>query len=128
MLNSVSIMGRLTADPELKTTENGKTVVNFSVATERRFAKTKEERKTDFFEVAAWSSTAEFIVKHFSKGSMIAINGELQTKSYLDKKTDTKRTKVFILTDNVSFCGSKKKTTEPEADEYLNYDPIEETY
>lgn len=126
MLNSVSMTARLSADPELKTTESGKSVVNFSVANERRFAKSKEERKSDFFEVVAWASTAEFIVKYFSKGSMIAINGVLQTRSYIDKKSNTKRTKVFILTDDVSFCASKNKTTEPEAGESLEYEIIEE--
>ena len=109
MLNCAIIMGRLTADPELRTTTSGVSVTSFSVAVDRNYQKAGTERQTDFINVVAWRQTAEFISRYFRKGSMIAIQGSIQTRNYEDK-TGAKRTAVEIVADNVSFCGSKAET------------------
>ena len=98
--------GRLVADPELKTTQSGNSVCTFRVAVDRSYAPQGEERKADFIDIVAWRQTAEFIRKYFQKGSMIAIDGSIQTRSYQDKQGGN-RTKVEILANNVSFCGPK---------------------
>ncbi len=109
MLNCAIIMGRLTADPELRTTTSGISVTSFSVAVDRSYQKQGEERQADFINVVAWRQTAEFVTRYFHKGSMIAIQGSIQTRNYEDK-TGAKRTAVEILADNVSFCGSKAES------------------
>lgn len=106
MLNVVALMGRLVYDPELKTTQNGTNVCSFRIAVDRSFARQGEERKADFIDVTAWRQTAEFVSKYFQKGSMIAIEGSLQTRQYQDKNGNN-RTKVEVVASNVSFCGSK---------------------
>ena len=109
MINNVVLMGRLTAVPELKTTQSGISTVRFSVAVERRYNKQGEERQTDFIDCVAWRQTAEFVSKYFNKGSMIAVIGSIQTRSYEDKNGN-KRKAVEVQVDNVSFCGSKGET------------------
>lgn len=109
MLNCAIIMGRLTADPELRTTGSGISVTSFSVAVDRRFQRQGEEKQTDFINVVAWRQTAEFVTRYFHKGSMIAVQGSIQTRNYEDKNGN-KRTAVEIVADNVSFCGSKAET------------------
>lgn len=109
MLNCAIIMGRLTADPELRTTPNGISVTSFSVAVDRSYQKSGEERQTDFINVVAWRQTAEFVSRYFHKGSMIAVQGSIQTRNYEDK-TGAKRTAFEIVADNVSFCGSKAES------------------
>ena len=109
MLNSIIIMGRLTADPELRTTSSGLSVSSFTVAVDRGYAKPGEEKKTDFIPVVAWRSTADFVSKYFRKGSMIAVQGSLQTRNYEDKNGN-KRTAFEIIADQVSFCGSKAES------------------
>lgn len=106
MLNIVALMGRLVYDPELKTTQNGTNVCSFRIAVDRSFTRQGEERKADFIDVTAWRQTAEFVSKYFQKGSMIAIEGSLQTRLYQDKQ-GSNRTKVEVLANNVSFCGPK---------------------
>lgn len=106
MLNVVALMGRLVYDPELKTTQNGTNVCSFRIAVDRSFTRQGEERKADFIDVTAWRQTAEFVSKYFQKGSMIAVEGSLQTTSYQDKNGNN-RTKVEVIASNVSFCGSK---------------------
>ena len=108
MLNCAVIMGRLVADPELRTTPNGISVTSFCVAVDRSFVKAGEERKADFINVVAWRQTADFVTRYFHKGSMIAVQGSIQTRSYEDKNGN-KRTAVEIVADNVSFCGSKSE-------------------
>lgn len=108
MLNCAVIMGRLTADPELRTTTSGISVTSFSVAVDRSYVRPGEERQTDFINVVAWRQTAEFVTRYFHKGSMIAVQGSIQTRNYEDK-TGAKRTAVEIVADNVSFCGSKNE-------------------
>ena len=108
MLNCAVIMGRLTADPELRQTPSGVSVTRFTVAVDRGYVKAGEERKADFINVVAWRQTAEFVSKYFQKGSMIAVQGSIQTGSY--EKDGVKRYTVEISADNVSFCGSKSET------------------
>ena len=103
MLNVVAIQGRLTHDPELKTTPNGVSVCSFRIACERSYSSKGEERKADFFTITAWRQTAEFVCKYFQKGSMIAVEGSLQTRQYQDQQGNN-RTVVEIVANNVSFC------------------------
>ena len=109
MLNNAVIMGRLVADPELRTTGSGISVTSFTVAVDRRFVRQGEERQTDFIDVIAWRQNAEFIRKYFRKGSMIAIQGYIQTRTYEDKNGN-KRTAFEVIAREVSFCGSKSET------------------
>lgn len=108
MLNCAVIMGRLTADPELRTTNNGISVTSFSVAVDRSYQRAGAERQTDFINVVAWRQTAEFVSKYFHKGSMIAVQGSIQTRRYQDRNGNN-RTAFEIVADNVSFCGSKSE-------------------
>ena len=108
MLNSAIIMGRLTADPELRTTATGLQTVRFTVAVDRNYTKPGEEKKADFISCVAWRQQAEFISKYFSKGSMIAIQGSIQTGSY-DDRNGVKRYTTDIIVDRASFCGSKNE-------------------
>ena len=106
MLNSIIIMGRLTADPELRSTSSGLSVTSFTVAVDRGYVRAGEEKKADFIPVVAWRQTADFVSKYFRKGSMIAVQGSLQSRSYEDKNGN-KRVAYEIIADQVSFCGSK---------------------
>lgn len=110
MINVVVLMGRLVADPELKSTANGIATTSFRIAVDRNFAnKQTGERQADFINIVAWRQTAEFICKYFRKGSMIAIEGSLQTRSYEDKDGN-KRTAYDVVANNVSFTGSKAES------------------
>ena len=109
MINSVVLMGRLTADPELRTTTTGKSVCSFRVAVDRGYSKNAEERQADFINVVAWENTANFVCRYFSKGSMIALQGSIQTRQCEDK-TGAKRTAFEVIAREVSFCGSKSET------------------
>ena len=109
MINNAVIMGRLTADPELRTTGNGIGVCGFTVAVDRNYRPEGEERQTDFINVVAWRKTADFVSRYFSKGQMIAVQGSIQTRNYEDRNGN-KRTAVEIVADNISFCGSKAET------------------
>lgn len=106
MLNVVVLMGRLVADPELKTTQSGNSVCTFRVAVDRSYTAKDEERKADFFTITAWRQRAEFICKYFQKGSLIAIEGSLQTRQYQDKNGNN-RTATEVLASRVNFAGSK---------------------
>lgn len=109
-------MGRLTADPECKKTANDTSFTRFSIAVDRSFANKQGERTTDFINITAWRQTAEFICKYFKKGSMIAIEGSLQSNNYEDKDGN-KRTSYDVVASNVSFTGSKAEsgTANPNA-------------
>lgn len=103
-MNIVAIMGRLTADPELRTTSSGTSVTSFTVAVDREFKKDE----TDFLNVVAWRQTADFITRYFKKGKMIAIVGSIQTRVYEDKNGN-KRTATEIIAEKASFCGDKNE-------------------
>ena len=107
-MNVAILMGRLTADPELKHTPNNVAVTNFTIAVDRSYAKAGEARQTDFIDIVAWRSTAEFICKYFRKGQMIALQGSIQTRSYTDKQGN-KRKAFEVVADGVHFCGSKSE-------------------
>ena len=111
MFNLVVLTGRLTADPELKTTTNGVSVSSFRIAVDRAYQKQGEERQADFIDIVAWRQTADFVCRYFKKGSMIAVQGSIQTRNYEDKQGN-KRTAVEVVADNVSFCGSKNESTQ----------------
>ena len=106
MLNHVSIMGRLARDPELRTTTSGKSVVSFTIATDRNRKDANGQNQTDWIRMTAWEKTAEFICKYFQKGSMIAIDGRLQSKTYQDKNGNT-RTDMEVVVEEVNFVGAK---------------------
>ncbi len=110
MLNMVAIMGRLTAEPELRHTPSGISVTTFTVAVNRSYVKQGAERPTDFIDVVAWRTTAEFICKYFKKGQMIAIDGSIQTRTYVDKE-EKKRKAFEILANNVYFTESKSSSS-----------------
>lgn len=107
MLNSVALMGRLTADPELRHTNNDIAVTRFTLAVNRSFAKAGAERQTDFIDIVAWRSTAEFVSRYFHKGQLVAIEGSIQTGSYQDKDGNKRRT-FEVVASNVHFAESKK--------------------
>jgi single-strand DNA-binding protein len=107
MLNTVVLLGRLTADPELRSTQAGTSVVQFTVAVDRNYAKQGEEKQTDFISCVAWKQTAEFISKHFGKGRMVAIEGRLQSRTY-DDKNGSKHYITEVIVENVSFTGEPK--------------------
>jgi single-strand DNA-binding protein len=107
MYNRTIIVGRLTADPELKQTPNGVSVCSFSVAVSRAYAPKGGERQTDFFNVVAWRSTAEFICRYFIKGNALLIEGSMESREYTDKNNQNRRVWELIA-NNVSFVESKK--------------------
>ena len=109
MINNVVLMGRLVATPELRNTQTGVAVTSFSLAVERSYARAGEQRQADFIDCVAWRNTAEFISRYFQKGSMIAITGSIQTRTY-DDKNGNKRKATEIIVDQASFCGSKSET------------------
>nr|DAE67042.1 MAG TPA: Single strand binding protein [Bacteriophage sp.] len=106
MLNVVAIMGRLVADPELRTTPAGVNVCQFRIACDRNFARQGEQRQADFVDIVAWRAQADFVCKYFSKGSLIAINGRIQTRNYQDKNGNN-RTAFAVVAENINFGGSK---------------------
>ena len=124
-INTAVIMGRLTADPELKTTASGLSVLSFSVAVERNYQKEGEEKAVDFINVVAWRKTAEFVSKYFHKGSMIAVEGSIQTRKYEDKDGN-KRTAFEILANTVSFCGKEVSSTPAESTPFTGTDTADD--
>lgn len=106
MLNVVAIMGRLVADPELRTTPAGVNVCQFRIACDRNFARQGEQRQADFVDIVAWRAQADFVCKYFSKGSLIVINGRIQTRNYQDKNGNN-RTAFAVVAENINFGGSK---------------------
>jgi single-strand DNA-binding protein len=109
MINTVALMGRLTYEPELRTTPSGVSVLSFQIACDRNYQRSGEERKADFIDCVAWRQTAEFISRYFHKGSMIAVEGSIQTENFTDKDGN-KRKQIQVVANNVSFCGSKAET------------------
>lgn len=122
MLNVVVLSGRLTADPELKTTNNGISVCGFTIAVERRYRQ-GEERQADFINIVAWRSSAEFVSKYFKKGQMIAVRGAIQTRRYQDKDGNN-RTAFEVVADDVQFADFGKKEDKPSADVDPANDPL----
>lgn len=107
MLNAVCLMGRLVADPELRHTQTQIPVTSFRIAVDRTFQQKGQEKQTDWIDIVAWRNTAEFVSRYFHKGSMIVVQGAIQTRSYNDKEGN-KRTAVEIVANNVFFGESKR--------------------
>ncbi|MCI5599161.1 MAG: single-stranded DNA-binding protein [Ruminococcus sp.] len=107
MLNRVILMGRITQDLELKTTASGISVTSFSIAVDRNYVKQGEQRQTDFINIVCWRQQAEFVCRYFGKGSMIAIEGQLQSRTY-QAKDGTNRYVTEVVADNVSFTGERR--------------------
>ncbi len=105
MFNLVVLTGRLTVDPELKTTPSGVSVTTFSIAVDRPYRKDKEQ-DTDFITIVAWRQTAEFITHYFTKGSLIGIEGSIQTRRYQDKNGNN-RTAFEVVANNAQFVMPK---------------------
>ena len=108
MLNVIALMGRLVADPELRHTPNGIATCTFRIAVDRNFVRAGEERKADFIDIVAWRSTAEFVSKYFTKGSMAAVSGRLQIRDWTDREGG-KRRSAEVVADNVYFGESKRR-------------------
>ena len=117
MLNHIVLMGRLTRDPELRYTQSQIPVASFSLAVDRDFGgRDGGERQTDFIDIVAWRSTAEFVSKYFTKGSMAVVSGRLQIRDWTDKEGG-KRRSAEVIADNVYFGDSKpKEDGAPSAD------------
>jgi single-strand DNA-binding protein len=123
MLNKVVIMGRLTADPELRMTQSEKPVATFTLAVERDFKGPNGTREADFINCVAWNNTAEFINKYFKKGNMAVVSGRLQTRKW-EAPDGRKGIATEIVAENVYF-GESKKTTQEAPAEQQQYEPIE---
>ena len=108
MLNIVAIQGRLSADPEQRTTQNGTPVTSFSLAVHRNI-KSGDEYPTDWIDCVAWKDTAEFICKYFQKGQLMAVNGALQTRSY--EKDGVKRQTTQVVVQSAYFCESRNTSS-----------------
>ena len=105
--NGVHIMGRITRDLELRHTQSGTAVCQFCVAVTRSFKDANGEYQSDFIDCVAWRNSAEFITKYFSKGALIALDGELQTRNYTDKDGN-KRKATELLVSSAAFTGEKR--------------------
>jgi single-strand DNA-binding protein len=112
-MNNVQLIGRLTADPELKHTQSGTACTRFNVAVDRR-VKQGEEKQTDFITIVAWQQRAEFICKYFSKGQKIALTGSIKTGSYTDRDGN-KRNTFEVWAENVEFCESKAEKAQNQS-------------
>lgn len=116
MLNKIFVMGRLTADPELRRTQSGTPVASFTVAVDRDFKSQNGEKETDFIPVVAWRQTGEFVGRYFIKGRMAVVEGRLQNRNWTDRDGN-KRTTSEIVADQVYFGDSKKDEMKATADE-----------
>ena len=115
MLNVVAIMGRLARDPELRQTTTGKSVASFRIACDRGRRDANGQSQADWIDVVAWDRQAEFVCKYFQKGSLIVVDGRLQTRTYQDKNTGANRTAV-IVANNVNFAAPKSANAAPMGD------------
>ena len=108
-MNNVSLIGRLTADPELRHTQSDLAMTRFSIAVDRSYTKPGEDSQADFINLVAWRHTAEYICKYFTKGQRIGITGEIRTGSYTDKNGN-KRTSFEVFVNNAYFCESRNSS------------------
>lgn len=133
MLNVIAIMGRLSRDPELRQTTTGKSVASFTIACSRGRKDVNGKDLVDWIPVVAWEHTAEFVCKYFEKGSLIAIDGRLQSRTYKDRDGNN-RTAIEIVANNANFAGSKSSNggsnSVPAGGSYneptVQYDEIED--
>lgn len=123
MLNHIELQGRLTKDPEMRTTGNGTAVTSFTLAVERDFAdKDTGDRLCDFIDCVAWRGAAEFIARNFRRGQMAVVSGRLEIRRYTDKEGNTKRATEINVRD-VYFCGEKKSADENQVPPWDANDP-----
>ena len=124
MLNHITIMGRLTRDPEMRSTQSGVAVASFTLAVDRDFSgKDGGEKQTDFIDCTAWRHTAEFVSKYFTKGRMAVVSGRLQIDNYTDNDGN-KRKSAKVVADNIYFGDSKKDgATGSQSDEAASLTP-----
>ena len=116
MLNHITLMGRLTRDPELRYTQSNTAVASFTLAVERDFGSRESgERQTDFIDCVAWRQTGEFVSKYFQKGSMAAVSGRLQIRDWTDRDNNRRRS-AEVVVDNVYFCESKRSRENNQTD------------
>ena len=130
MLNRAILMGRLVSDPELKTTASNVSVSSFRIAVDRSYVKSGEERKADFIDIVCWRHTAEFVCRYFSKGSLIAVEGQLQSRTY-QAKDGTNRYVVEVVADSVHFTGERKdgaNNKQTPSQSQQNYAPQQQNY
>ena len=113
-MNVICLLGRLVADPELKSTQNGIAVTSFCIAVDRSYQPKGQERQTDFINCVAWRNTAEFITRFFHKGQRIALQGSLQSRNYNDREGN-KRTAYEVVIDNASFVDPKSSNSDAAA-------------
>ena len=113
MLNKIILMGRLTRNPELRHTGNGTAVASFALAVDRDYRSQAGERETDFIDVVAWRSTAEFVSKYFTKGRMAVVEGRLQVRDWTDKD-GARRRSTEVVADNVYFGDSKRPVSDSD--------------
>lgn len=124
MLNQISLMGRLTRDPELRRTGSGTPVASLTLAVERDFS-AEGEKQTDFIDVVAWRGAAEFVSKYFTKGRMAAVSGRLQIRSWTDKE-GSKRKAAEVVADKIYFADSKRDAEPASADVRADFAQIED--
>ena len=122
MLNKIVLMGRLTRNPELRLTNNGKAVASFTLAVDRDYT-SGADRITDFCDCVIWNQGAEFVNTHFSKGQMMALSGRLQSRKWEDRDGD-KRTAWEVVADNVYFCGDRPKESSSYGDEKPRFEEL----
>lgn len=130
MLNKAILMGRLTAEPELRKTPNGVSVTSFTLAVDRGYAKQGEDKQTDFINIVAWSKTAEIVSQWLRKGMLTAVSGRIQTRNYEDKQGN-KRTATDVVAEEVFFVESKREgqpaqKCRPEEHTPVEFDDFEE--
>lgn len=118
MLSSVVLMGRMVTSPELKSTNSGIPVTSFRIAVDRNYVKSGVERQSDFIDVVAWRNNAEFVCRNFPKGSLIAIDGQLQSRQFTTKE-GLNRTSIEVVADNVCFTGERRKLSEQNSDSQI---------
>lgn len=131
MLNKAILVGRLTADPELRQTPNGVSNCSFSIAINRSYSGKSGEKQTDFITIVAWRGTAEFVSQYFRKGNAIGVDGSIQTRSYTDK-SGNKRTAFEVVAEHVTFVEGKQSCSgepnalqKPAAASHKGYEEVE---
>ncbi len=131
MFNKVVLVGRLTKDPELRYTSNNTAVCSFTLAVNRPFQSSVNDKNADFFNCTAWRKQAENIAKYVTKGSMIALDGRLQNRDYMDEKINARRYVTEIVADSVVFLDTKSQSDDSpdvkdKEDEIDNFNNVED--
>lgn len=126
-MNKLILMGRLTENPELKTTQNGVSVTAFTLAVDRNYTGKGQEKKTDFVKCVAWRNTADFITKYFTKGKLMAVESELQSRTY-ENSEGRKVTVWEAIVSQAFFCGDKKENSQNDTGVYFDETAEDDEY